>query len=103
MSFSACFEIPRALKIPWGSPPVWVRFPPPAPFFLSPLPCARPSPSPRTPARSRFRTAVRRKSRLGGDVAIPRSKLQVSAHPPQYLVVFQKLLVLRGFSGGKYN
>src|SRR6185503_4311438 len=20
------------LKIPWGSPPVWVRFPPPAPF-----------------------------------------------------------------------
>src|SRR5262249_33118728 len=22
------------LKIPWGSPPVWVRFPPPAPRFL---------------------------------------------------------------------
>ena len=22
----------RALRIPWGSPPVWVRFPPPAPY-----------------------------------------------------------------------
>ena len=24
------------LKIPWGSPPVWVRFPPPAPTFAQP-------------------------------------------------------------------
>ena len=27
---------PHALKIPWGSAPVWVRFPPPAPAFAQP-------------------------------------------------------------------